>query len=144
MFACSLGKHQLACSFIQLYTLQVPLFQHQHPSKYWAIPAQQEPCGAAHILMYYQEVNGKETVSGAVSFSFSCVGAVPSQSAPASITPTIPNIESPRTDSSFVHVFLLQVPPHISNINFYHNPARFLCYTKQYQDSAFISQGKDN
>lgn len=103
MFVCSPGKQQqLACSFIQLCALHVPLFQHQHPSKYWAIRAQ-------HKIMDYQEVSGKETVSGAASFSFSCVGAVPSQSVSASIIPTIPNIESPMTDSLFVHVLLLPV-----------------------------------
>lgn len=109
MFVCSPGKQQLSCSFIQLCTLHVPLFQHQHPSKYWAIQAQQQPCGAAHKTMDYQEVSGKETVSGAASFSFSCVGAVPSQSVSDSIIPTIPNIESPMTDSLFVHVLLLPV-----------------------------------
>lgn len=109
MYVCSLGKHQLACSFIQLYALHIPLFQHQHPSKYWAIIAQQQPSGEAHIIMYYQEVSGKEAVSGAASFSFSSVGGVPSQSASASIIPTIPNIESPKTDSLFVHVLLLQI-----------------------------------
>lgn len=110
MYVFSLGKtKQLACSFIQLYALHVPLFQHQHPSKYWAIIAQQQPSGAAHIIMYYQEVTGKETFSAAASFSFPCVGAVPSQSASASTTPTIPDIESPKMDSLFVHVLLLQV-----------------------------------
>lgn len=110
MYVCSLGKtEQLACSFIQLYALHVPLFQHQHPSKYWAIIAQQQPSGAAHTIMYYQEVAGKETLSAAASFSFPCVGAVPSQSTSASTIPTIPDIESPKMDSLFVHVLLLQV-----------------------------------
>lgn len=87
--------------------------------------------------MHYQEVRGKETVSGAASFSFSYVGAVPSQSVSASIIPTVLNIETPKTETLFVHVLLLPVSQHF-NTSFYHNPARLLYYTKQYQKSVFI------